>query len=221
MLLLLHHYQQKDKYVKLGGVCMYMDSSWICPRCGGNTSHFSSARSCLVCDMCGTEVRTDAERNADIEFQRNMVLAKRHLKVGNWEEAKRIVKPYESTKPDEKQVYLYLLVAVTKCFEDLLIDNQAKNAEAIEYWDKLKRLGCINTAMLNYSKRREEKIRAMREELNAKRSAIIIINIIVSMIAFCMTVCCASVSSLFIILSIIGWVYSSKWLQTHKTTDIK
>ena len=197
-----------------------MNSSWICPQCGGNTNHFNPSRYCMVCDMCGTEVRSEAERNADIDFQKNIALAKKHLKVGNWEEAKRIVKPYASSKPDDKQVYLYLLVAVTKCFEDYLIDNPVAYAEASEYWDKLRRLGCINSAMVDYSNRRAAKITSLKNELNAKRSAIITINVIISLIAFCMMMCGEWMSILFIIVSVLGWSNSVNWLQEHKVDNI-
>ena len=160
-----------------------MSATWICTVCGCNENRIHKTKGCLVCSSCGTEVRTEAERQEELNYQRNMVLAKNHLRVGNWDEAKRIVKPYANSRPSDKQVYLYLLVATTKCFEDYLIDNSAANQEAEMYWDKLRRLGCVNSAMINYAERRAAKLRAIKNEFNAKRAFFVAINVILTVFA--------------------------------------
>lgn len=193
-----------------------MDNSWICEECGGKSSHFNSSRGCLVCDICGAEVRSKDELNANIVFQKDMALARQHLKVGNWDEAKRIVKPYENSRPAEKQVYLYLLVATTKCFEDFLLDDPVADSEAAKYYDKLKRLGCVNSAMINYAKRRSERIKTIKNDLSRKRLIIIVINAIINIVTLILLAYGEEISVLFVILSVVGWVHSSRWLRTIK-----
>ena len=190
-----------------------MSATWICSKCGGNSNHFSTSKSALVCDSCGTEIRTDTERQEELNYQRNMALAKNHLKVGNWEDAKRIVKPYENSRPADKRVYLYLLVATTKCFEDFLLDNPSTSQEVDVYWDKLRRLGCINSAMVNYFDRRAAKLREIKEEYTIKKVLLIVISIVLTFIAFSLIVCGEVSGVLFVALAIVGWVHSTKWIN--------
>lgn len=193
-----------------------MSDSWICLRCGCSSNHFSSSKGSLVCDSCGTEIRTEAERQEELNYQRNMALAKNHLKVGNWDEAKRIVKPYEHSRPADKQVYLYLLVATTKCFEDYLINNPVASEEAEIYWDKLSRLGCVNSEMVNYSERRAAKIRSIEEKFTAKKTLLITIDVVLSILTFSMMLCGEEISVLLVILTIVAWVHSVKWINKNK-----
>jgi len=193
-----------------------MSVTWVCSVCGCNSNHVSRTKGCLVCDSCGTEVRSEAEKQEELNYQRNMVLAKNHLKVGNWEEAKRIVKPYANSRPSDKQVYLYLLVATTKCFEDFLLDNPAANEEAEIYWDKLRRLGCVNSAMIKYSQRRAAKLRAIHDEVTIKKTVIIVINLVLTVMAGLLVACGEGIAIVFIILTIVGWTHGTKWIGRNK-----
>lgn len=193
-----------------------MSTAWVCPRCGCNSNHFSSSRCSLVCDSCGTEVKTEVERQEELDFQRKMALAKNHLRVGNWDEAKRIVKPYEHSRPADKQVYLYLLVATTKCFEDYLIEDTAARQEAEIYWDKLTRLGCVNSAMKDYVYERERKIKLLKDEFNEKKILIIVVDILLTSLALLMIISGKIISVLFIILSLVGWIHSYNWININK-----
>lgn len=194
-----------------------MSVTWICPRCGCNSNHFSSSKCSLVCDSCGTEVKTEAERQEELNYQRNMALAKNHLKVGNWEEAKKIVRPYEHSRPADIQVYLFLLVATTKCFEDYLINDPVASKEAEMYWDKLSRLGCVNAAMVNYSERRAAKLKSVNDEFIAKKSLLITIDVVLSILTVSMMACGVGISVLLIILTIVGWVHSIKWISINNS----
>lgn len=192
-----------------------MSTAWVCPRCGCNSNHFSSSKCSLVCDSCGTEVKTEVERQEELNFQRNMALARNHLKVGNWNEAKQIVKQYEHSRPADKQVYLYLLVATTKCFEDYLIDDSAACQEAEEYWDKLTRLGCVNSAMRNYADGRAAKLKLMREEFIARKSLLITISTVLTILAF-LTLACGEIISIFFIASaVVAWKHSFDWIKKN------
>lgn len=195
-----------------------MSTAWVCPRCGCNSNHFSSSRCSLVCDSCGTEVKTEVERQEELDFQRKMALAKNHLRVGNWDEAKRIVKPYEHSRPADKQVYLYLLVATTKCFEDYLIEDSAAFQEAEIYWDKLTRLGCVNSAMRNYADDRAAKLKLLREEFVTKKTLLITISMVLSFLAFFTLICGKIIAILLIVLAIIGWKYSLEWIKKNNRT---
>lgn len=192
-----------------------MSTTWVCPRCGCNTNHFSSSKCSLVCDACGTEVRTEAEMQEELNFQRNMALAKNHLKVGNWDEAKRIVKPYEHSRPADKQIYLYLLVATTKCFEDYLLEDSVECQEAEIYWNKLTRLGCVNSAMRNYAEGRAAKLKMMKDEFIAKKALFIAISMLFTVLAFLALICGELISIFLIILAAIGWKHSFDWIKKN------
>lgn len=192
-----------------------MNNTWICPQCGGNSYHFSSSRCCLICDTCGTKVQSEAERSAELNFQKNIALARQHLRVGNWDEAKKLAKEYENSRPTEKQIYLILLAAVTKCYEDLLINDSEARSEALTYWKKLERLGCVNSAMISYSQRRAAKIKALETEMEVKRLSVIAFNLILTLITFGMIMSGKGIAILFIILTVVGWSQGNKWLRKN------
>lgn len=194
-----------------------MSTIWVCPRCGCNSNHFSSSKCSLVCDSCGTEVKTEVERQEELNFQRNMALAKNHLKVGNWDEAKQIVKQYERSRPADKQVYLYLLVATTKCFEDYLIEDSVACQEAEVYWDKLTRLGCVNSAMRNYADDRAAKLKLIKDKFIAKKTLFVTISIVLTILAFLTVICGKIISIFFIVLAIIGWIHSYNWIKKNNS----
>ncbi len=194
-----------------------MSTIWVCPRCGCNSNHFSSSKCSLVCDSCGTEVKTEVERQEELNFQRNMALAKNHLKVGNWDEAKQIVKQYERSRPADKQVYLYLLVATTKCFEDYLIEDSVACQEAEVYWDKLTRLGCVNSAMRNYADDRAEKLKLIKDKFIAKKTLFVTISTVLTILAFLTVICGKIISIFFIVLAIIGWIHSYNWIKKNNS----
>ena len=190
-----------------------MSASWTCPQCGGTSNHFSRSRNALVCDTCGSIVQTEAERKADIDFERSMALAGQHLRVGNWDEAKRLIKPFCSSRPADKQLYLMLLVAVTKAYSDYLVNNEASRREAFDYWDKLVRLGCVNETMKSYARRREQYIYEEKSILSAKRGIAIGISILVTFIAVCLLSTGSGAGSFFLVLAIVSWIISVKYMQ--------
>ena len=190
-----------------------MSGSWTCPHCGGTSNHFSRTRNALVCDVCGSIVQTDEERAADLNFERSMALARQHLQVGNWEEAKRLVKPFCSSRPADKQLYLMLLMAVTKGYSDYLIDNEISRNEASEYWDKLVRLGCVNETMKNYARRRLQYINDEKSILSAKKGIAIGISTLITFIAACILSTGNSDGSLFLVGAIVSWIVSFKYMK--------
>ena len=190
-----------------------MSVSWTCPQCGGTSNHFSRSRNALVCDTCGSIVQTEAERNADINFERSLALARQHLQVGNWDEAKRLIKPFCSSRPADKQLYLMLLMAVTKGYSDFLIDNEMAQRESFDYWDKLARLGCINNAMRSYAGKRTQHINEERGILSAKKGIAIGISILISFIAVCLLGVESNDGSFFLFLAVVSWIVSVKYVQ--------
>jgi len=190
-----------------------MSVSWMCPQCGGTTNHFSRARSALVCDTCGQVVQTEAERREDINYERTLSLARQHLQVGNWDEAKRLIKPFCSTRPTDKQLYLMLLMATTKGYSDLLVNNDAQRKEAAEYWDKLSRLGCINNTMKNYMRRRLQFINEENNIILAKKGVALGLSTLISIIALCMISASNDSGAFFIVLAIASWIISVKYIR--------
>lgn len=190
-----------------------MSVSWTCPQCGGISNHFSRSRNALVCDTCGSIVQTEAERTEDINYERKLALARQHLQVGNWEEAKRLIKPFCSSRPADKQLYLMLLMAVTKGYSDYLINNEASRREAFDYWDKLVRLGCVNETMKSYARNRLQYIHEERNILSAKRGIAIGISVLISFIAICLLSTGSSDGTFFLVLAVAAWIISVKYMQ--------
>ena len=190
-----------------------MSVSWTCPHCGGTSNHFSRSRNALGCDTCGSIVQTEAERTEDINYERKLALARQHLQVGNWEEAKRLIKPFCSSRPADKQLYLMLLMAVTKGYSDYLINNEASRREAFDYWDKLVRLGCVNDTMRSYARNRLQYIHEEKNILSAKRGIAIGISVLISFIAICLLSTGSSDGSFFLVLAVAAWIISVKYMQ--------
>lgn len=198
-----------------------MNHGWTCPQCGGNSYHFSSSRGCMVCDTCGTEMWSEAERNEDLNYQKNMALARQHLKVGNWNEAKRLVLPYANSRPTDKQVYLILLAAVTKCYDDFLIEDPNARTEAAQYWEKLERLGCVNSAMVRYSQRRTDKVKALRTVIEGKRTAAIALDVIMVLVTLGLIMGGEGIAILFIILTAVVLTQTNKWLKKNRVDHLE
>lgn len=197
-----------------------MSNLWTCPQCGGHTNHFNRTVNGLVCDSCGMRVQSEAEREEDINFERSMVLARDHLRVGNWEEAKQLVMPFCESRPADKQLYLMLLVAVTKCFTDFLLNDYAKRKEAAGYWDKLERLGCVNSMMREYANQRIKRVNELRSVLSAKKRFAYGLCALLTFITICTVVIGGKLNIFSLIVTIIGWFIVLNWAKTvtNKTT---
>lgn len=197
-----------------------MSESMGCPHCGGTTNHFSRSRNALICDTCGSIVQTDAERAADVTFERNMALARQHLQVGNWDEAKRLIKPYCSSRPADKQLYLMLLMTVTKGYSDYLISNDTNRREAYDYWDKLTRLNCINETMRNYARKRLKYVYEEKSIIATKKAIAISVSILFSFIAICLLGTGEGDGVFFAILAIGAWIFTGNWIKKLNHTGI-
>lgn len=193
-----------------------MNENWICPQCGGSVVHFNSDKMVTECIFCGFEVKTEAERQADLDFQRNMAIARQNLRVGNWEEARKLVEPYEKSKPSDKQVYLILLAAVTKGYEDYLLDDPLDYYDAKVYWEKLRRLRCVNAVMQDYARRREALVLERKEKHLTISSVILIICGALTLTAVFVVLSGKWVAVFFIIAAILAWIIGLRWIIIHK-----
>ena len=190
-----------------------MNISKACPQCGGTFYHFSQRKNKLICDTCGTVIQTEDERNADINYERNIALARQHLQVGNWEEAKRLIQPFCSSRPTDKQLYLMLLMAVTKGYTDYLVDNEAIRREAFEYWDKLVRLRCVNETMKRYARRRLQQINEEKCTMYTKIGIAVGVCILISLIAVCSLGAVSKEGFFVMLLAGVSWFYTVKFLK--------
>ena len=141
-----------------------MNYAWTCPQCGGHTKRYRQGRRCVVCSTCQSPVISERDQSQDIEFQRKKALAYDYLRVGNWIEARELIKPYCSDHPTDPELYLMLLVAETKCFTDLMVNDNASRRAAAEYWDKLERLNAVNSSMVEYAEKRRNQIYHLRHD---------------------------------------------------------
>ena len=193
-----------------------MSNVWSCPFCGANRNHFNTERNVLVCDTCGNEVQTEFEAGLQLKYEKDIALARQHLKVGNWNDAKRIISPYCVTRPADRLIYLLLLDAVTKQYTDYLLDNSPAKKEAAGYWDKLERLGCVNNVMIDYSNARIDHMERVKS-VNARIMMFcIVLSSIVSLVDLCMIMAGTSGSLIFFLLSALGWYMSYRYYNKIK-----
>lgn len=182
-----------------------MSMTWICPTCGSSEKRFSAERGCEVCRQCGREVLTDAEYEANVAYQKTILLAKEHLRVGHWDTVRKMIEPFCANRPSEKQLYLMLLMAVTKGYEDFLLDDPSGRQAAERYWDHLERLNCINGAMADYAMRRRSILNANKASFESKKTILLIACLTITLMAFCTLISECDVGVLFLILAIAGW----------------
>ena len=182
-----------------------MDNSWSCQYCGGSEYHFDNHRGIVVCSTCGREVRTQEQRSADIKFFEAITLAKRHLKVGNWEEAKRLVKAYCNVRPDDKTLYLILLAASTKCYSDYRMDDDRERSEASECWDKLERLHCVNSLMRQYASKRYAYLNSKRETIMYKKGILFGLSLILTLTTIVLFASGEASGFIFAVFTVISW----------------
>ena len=187
-----------------------MADLWTCPVCGGSGYHYSNSRNSLVCDTCGSQVRFDEDRREDLSYQRNMGLARQHIQVGNWEEAKRLITPYCSSRPTDRQIYQLLLIACTKNYTDLLLDDPYKRKEAAGYWDKLQRLGYSDSNMRNYANNRINKVKGVVDSSVYNNVTVTAISVILTIITIILFGAGSKDSIMFFIITIISWVITNK-----------
>lgn len=184
-----------------------MNNNWRCPQCGCNSYHYSHTRGNKVCDQCGHVIMSTQQMEENIAYDRNIALAKEHLRVGNWDDCIRLVKPLCAKRPADKQLYLILLASITKGYEDFLFCDTNRRKEACEYWRKLINLRCVNGAMKEYALRRRKKEEEMRNRDIA---------IIMCIIGVCLFVTLLAVTvwnnAFFNILLVIGWVAVLRWI---------
>jgi len=183
-----------------------MSGSRICPRCGGSDYHFDRNAGVFICRSCGSRFLSAAEREADDEFERNKALARAHLEVGNWYDAKKLILPYCSSRPADKELYLMLLLAVTKGYDDLLINDHPAVREAAEYWDKLSRLHSVNAVMRAYALKRKDYICGEKRLAEAKAGVAAGISMLLTFITVCMLFAGWGGSCFLVVLSIAAWV---------------
>ena len=143
----------------------------ICNRCGCSNFHYNRSRMRMECDMCGHPIDDTGQEQQLMQFDRTYSQAMMHLTAGNWEQTINLLKPLKEQHPTEKKIYLAILRAATKDFNDISMDNQSTRAIASDAWDKLLRLNGVTNEMIRYSRLRYVK---HVEELNKRRRGIII-----------------------------------------------
>lgn len=190
-----------------------MNANWICPYCGGTSYRFSSSRNALVCDVCKNIVQSETERAEQNEYERILGIAKQHLQVGNWDEAKRLLRPFCSSRPTEKMLYLMLLVAVTKNFTDYLMNDEDALEEAGLYWEKLQYLKCVNAAMVEYAQRRDQYIAERKSAFFSKSGIFCGISLFLWILGGCLCQAESGVGVVFILLAIISSYLTVKYIK--------
>ena len=198
-----------------------MASTWTCHVCGGTTKEYDPTLRCVVCLGCGTPV-SDEEQNERAGYERSKALARDHLRVGNWYEAKRLIEPLCSSRPADKELYLILLFAVTKNLSDFLYGKRdgCFRADAAQYWDKLEKLKCVTHLMKEYARKRDDYVRQKVEMYKCKRGLLILISILMSFITICMLLADSDIGPAMIGISAICWVIFYRWLAKNRRTNI-
>lgn len=156
-----------------------MENNWVCPRCGCRTQHFSVSREQYVCDACGFSIQSESNRRRQEQYTRSITQAKKHLQVGNWDSCAAIVRPMLNEYPTDPLLYLLLLAALTKGYDDYLLEGDAsRRMEAANIWDKLERLHSVNPTMQRYAESRT-KVRHDMLSSRVSTAAVLVAGIIV------------------------------------------
>ncbi len=142
----------------------------ICNRCGCSSFHYNRSRMRMECDSCGTPVYDAQQDQQLMQFDRTYFQAMSHLAAGNWNQTIGILKPLLTQHPTEKKLYIAILRAATKDYQDISMDNTADRSSASDAWDKLIRLNGETGEMIRYSRQRYEK---HREELEMQKNKIL------------------------------------------------
>lgn len=192
-----------------------MNSNLICPRCGGNILRFNPY-GYPICNECGTRIQTESERDAEIKYERDLGMARQYLQVGDWNKAKKLIKPYCDTHPTDKRLYVMLLVAETKCYTDYLINNYFSRIDAAEYWDKLLRCGYVDRSMRTYARNRYNYINDMIEKISTKCWIAGCLAGILFIISGCLILAGEPICILWIVLTIIAGVVFFRLLIRKK-----
>lgn len=179
-----------------------------CPRCGGTDCEYVSRINAYVCNECDHRFRSEADRVADEDYERKKGFARQHLAVGNWYEVRNILQPLCSVRPSDKELYLMLLMAVTKGYSDMLLHSEGARMDAADYWEKLRHLHCINGTMRRYARKRQECISDEKQLDAAKISIAVGISVLVTFITACMFMSRTLLTIPGVILSIVFWVIS-------------
>ena len=141
---------------------------WTCPHCGSHRKHYNSRRDLYVCDSCGSEDITPEIESRKVRYLRTVNQAKEHLSVANWASCLNLVRPLLNEYPRDEELYLLMLAAITRGYEDYLLYDSRACLDAAEIWEKLKRLHCINSVIQCYTEERCRKIQTMRNNILLK-----------------------------------------------------
>lgn len=125
-----------------------------CRRCGCGSFHYNRARMRMECDSCAAPLGDDQQDQRQMRCDRTYAQALRHLSVGNWKQAMTLLWPLMEEQPGEKRLYLAVLRAATKDFQDVSMENASDRATASDVWNKLVRLRAVTPEMLRYAGRR-------------------------------------------------------------------
>lgn len=132
-----------------------MNDRRMCSRCGCSSFHYSSREVRIICDQCGHPFYDPILDHQQQTYDRNLKLAREHLRVGNWDDSKNLVKPLCHHNPSDPQLYLILLASITQGYNNYLCDNIQEQKEAAVYWDKLVSLRSVNSVMRAYAQKRK------------------------------------------------------------------
>ncbi len=198
-----------------------MANTWRCHVCGGDTKEYDPIQRCVVCLGCGTPV-SDEDQNARAGYERNKTLIRDHLRVGNWDEAKRLTEPLCSSHPADKELYLMLFCSATKNMSEFLYESKDQHlrAEAAKYWNKLEMLGSVTMAMKDYAIRRKKHIDDLVEMYKCKRSMLVVFSVLITFITICVILSGSGIMGIMIGLSILCWTILYKWLEKNKRSYV-
>ena len=98
-------------------------------------------------------------------------------------------------------------MAVTKGYEDYLLNDYSDCYDAERYWDHLARLHCINGAMADYARRRRRVVEAKQATYESRKALLLIASLTISLIALCTLAVGEVAGILFLVLAIAGWIW--------------
>ena len=180
-----------------------MNANWRCSRCGCTGKHYNSNIAGYVCNQCGHPVDSYENEQVRANYDRAILNAKDHMRVGNWQECINIVEPVVNTRPADFRAYSVLLAALTSGYTDYLIQDIYKRNKAADCWDKLMALRKINAYMRDYQSKREQEI---RQYYGDRMHLAITLFVIVGLMCLLLPTCCmiSGTLSFFLLIAISG-----------------
>lgn len=137
-----------------------------CLLCGCASFHYNPRRMRMECSMCGHSLDNEQEQQRRQTYDRSLLEAEQHLRVGNYDTALSMYNSLKNQYPADSRIYQGIQRAATNDFQLDVGDITAEKLPVLaDSWDKLIRLNSMKGSIRRYG----YKIHARRVEKTQKK----------------------------------------------------